>query len=362
MSDKMELLILFGGVSSEHEISRLSTAAVLNNINKDKYNVTKIGITRSGHWMMTEASPGEISDGSWEKREDNRNALVSPDRTVHGILIEESNGLFSRKHIDVVFPVMHGQNAEDGTMQGLLTIAGLPFVGPGTTASAASMDKAITKAMVRQDGNVEQADCYVSHKIAYERDKASEIKAINDYFNGRYPLFVKPANAGSSVGISKVKSAEELEKGLDDAFLVDNKLLVEETIIGREIEVAVLGNDDPQASCIGEIFAANEFYDYDAKYINGASRTEFVRDLPAETEQRVRDAAVTVFNVMGCKGMSRIDFFLKDDGTVILNELNTLPGFTSISMYPQLWGESGISYEKLIDRLIELALENKPCM
>lgn len=362
MEDKMELLILFGGVSSEHEISRLSTASVLNNINENKYNITQIGITKDGRWMLTNASPEEISDGSWETREDNRNAAVSPDRSVHGIIIEEDDGSLSRKRVDVVFPVMHGQNAEDGTMQGLLTLAGLPFVGPGTTASAASMDKAITKAMVRQDGNVDQADCYVSHKNIYEKDKSAEIKAIDDYFESKYPLFVKPANAGSSVGISKVKSIDELMKGLDDAFLVDNKLLVEETIVGREIEVAVLGNDNPQASCVGEIFAANEFYDYDAKYTNEASRTEFVRDLPAETEQKVRDAAVNVFNVMGCKGMSRIDFFLQDDGRVVLNELNTLPGFTSISMYPQLWGESGIPYGELIDRLIELALENKPCM
>lgn len=362
MEDKKELLVLFGGVSSEHEISRLSTASVLNNINEEKYNITKLGITPKGEWMLTDATSEQIRDGSWEKLESNRKAIISPDRSVHGILIEEPGGTLTKRYIDVVFPVMHGQNAEDGTVQGLMTLAGIPFVGPGTTSSAASMDKAITKAIVRQNGDVAQADCYVSHKNIYEADKDAEIRGINEYFEGKYPLFVKPANAGSSVGITKAKNMEELKKGLDVAFEVDNKLLVEETIVGREIEVAVLGNENPQASCIGEIFAANEFYDYDAKYTNEASRTEFVCDLPEETEQRVKDAALTVFNVMGCKGMARIDFFLQDDGRVVLNELNTLPGFTSISMYPQLWGESGIPYDQLIDRLIELALENKPCM
>lgn len=355
----MNLLVLFGGVSSEHDISRLSTASVLTHINRDKYDITTVGITKDGRWYYTEASGDEIADGSWENHESNKPAVISPDRGTHGLLIEEPDGTVTKKYIDVVHPVMHGQNAEDGTIQGILQIAGIPFVGPGVAASAAGMDKAITKAMVNQNGTVNQADTFVSLKNIYEEDKAAEMARINEYFGGRYPLFVKPANAGSSVGITKVKSADELEKGLDVAFAVDVKLLVEETIVGREIEVAVLGNEDPKASVIGEIFAANEFYDFDAKYTNAESKTAIVTDLPKEKEDEVRNAAITVYKVMGCKGLSRVDFFLQDDGKVVFNEINTLPGFTSISMYPQLWGATGIPYDELIDQLIQLALDNK---
>ena len=360
--DKLKLLILFGGVSSEHDISRKSTASVLNNINREKYEITTIGITRDGQWFLTEASPQAIEDGTWQEAEGNRRATVSPDRSVHGIIIEEPDGTFTRKYIDVVFPVMHGQNAEDGTLQGLLHIAGLSFVGPGPAASAAGMDKAITKAMVQQNGTVKQADTFVSHKRIYEMDKASQMAAVKEYFHDTYPLFVKPANAGSSVGITKVKGGDELEGAMDLAFQVDDKLLVEEAIVGREIEVAVLGNEDPQASCVGEIFAANEFYDFDAKYENAASRTGIVRDLTDEQIDIIRDKALTVYRIMGCKGLSRVDFFLTENGTVVFNEINTLPGFTSISMYPQLWSESGIPYDELIDRLIQLALDNKSGM
>lgn len=362
MEGKIELLILFGGVSSEHEISRLSTASVLSHINREKYSISTIGITKDGRWLLTDASAEEIGDGSWESRGDNRKASVSPDRAIHGITVEELDGSFSAKRMDVIFPVMHGQNAEDGTLQGLLQLSGVPFVGSGAASSAASMDKAITKAMVGQNGTVNQAKCFVSHKKRYDAGRQEEMKRITDFFGDRFPLFVKPANAGSSVGITKVKTADELEGALDTAFAIDIKVVVEEAIVGREIEVAVLGNDDPRASSIGEIFAANEFYDYNAKYENASSHTEIVRDLPEELSSRIRDAAIAVYNIMGCRGLARIDFFLESDGRVVFNELNTLPGFTSISMYPQLWEDSGVPYEELIDRLIELALENKPYM
>ena len=331
----------------------------MRNISKDKYDVTTLGITKDGQWFYTEATAEEIESGEWEKSEANKHAVLSPDRSTHGILIEEADGGLSKKFIDVIFPVMHGQNSEDGTMQGLLQLSGIPFVGPNTTSSAASMDKAITKAMVEQNGTVSQADCVVSHKTIYQQDKDAEMARINEYFGGRYPLFVKPANAGSSVGITKVKSNGALEAALDLAFEIDGKLVVEEAIVGREMEVAVLGNDDPKASCIGEIFAANEFYDYNAKYENAESRTAIVTDLPKAKEDEMRNAAVTVYKVMGCKGLARVDFFLQE-GTdrVVFNELNTIPGFTSISMYPQLWEASGIPYTELIDQLIQLALEN----
>lgn len=357
MKDKISLVILFGGVSSEHEVSCISAASVLDHIDRQKYHVSTIGITKEGNWFLTGSPIVNISDGSWEKDESNRRVLLAPDRSNGGFMAEEADGSLKALDADVVFPVLHGKNGEDGTMQGLLQIMGIPFVGSDTTSSSASMDKAITKAMVEKAGAASQAKCYVMHRNSYEAHKADEVKALTEFFGGKLPLFVKPANAGSSVGISKVKAEHEIEAALEKAFREDGKVVIEEAITGREIEVAVLGNDDPKASCIGEIFAANEFYDYDAKYINEGSKTDIVRDLPKEKEQEIRDTAVKVYETMGCSGLSRVDFFLEEGGRVVFNEINTLPGFTHISMYPKLWEESGIPYGKLIDELIRLALE-----
>lgn len=260
---------------------------------------------------MTGSPVINIGDGSWQSDKDNRRAFVVPDRSVGGIMIENADGTFETVKIDVVFPVLHGKNAEDGTMQGLLQIAGLPFVGPDTAASSASMDKATTKAMIEHGSDVEQAKCYVVHKNAYVKNGNAEIESIAEFFDNEMPLFIKPANAGSSVGISKAKQKEDLPAALKKAFDEDDKVLIEETITGREIEVAVLGNDDPKASCIGEIFAANEFYDYNAKYENNMSKTGIVRDLTPEKELEIREKAVKVYQTMGCEGLSRVDFSLK---------------------------------------------------
>lgn len=273
-----------------------------------------------------------------------------------GILIEDGDG-FRKIAIDVVFPVLHGKNGEDGTMQGLLQIASLPFVGADTTSSAESMDKAATKVMVKDAGGVYQADALIVYEKSYESDRKGEVSKIAEYFSGRFPLFVKPSNAGSSVGITKVKTEGGLEEALDTAFREDVKVVVEEGIDGREMEISVLGNRYPKASRIGEIFAANEFYDYNAKYENEASRTEIVTDLSPEKEQEMRDTAVRVYQIMGCRGLARVDFFLADDGRVVFNEINTLPGFTDISMYPKLWEATGIGYTELIDEFIRLAFE-----
>ncbi len=357
MTDRISVAVLFGGVSSEHEVSCVSASSVLSHINRDRYDINTIGITKEGNWFLTGSPVANISDGSWEEDENNRRAFIAPDRSVGGIMAETGNGSFEMLKIDVVLPVLHGKNGEDGTMQGLLQVAGIPFVGSGTAASAASMDKAMTKAIINQSGVVDQAKCCISHRSVYENDKYAETERITEFFQNTFPLFVKPANAGSSVGITKVKAAEALPAALELAFGEDDKVLVEETITGREIEVAVLGNESPRASCIGEIFAANEFYDYNAKYENSMSKTAVVRDLPLEKEEEIRSKAVKVYQTMGCAGLARIDFFLEENGRVVLNELNTLPGFTSISMYPKLWEESGLPYDKLIDELITLALE-----
>lgn len=356
MKKKLAVLVLFGGVSSEHEVSCASAESVLNNMDSEKYDIYTVGITKEGNWLLTGSTAVNIGDGSWKDKGDNKPVTISMDMRNKGILVREESGEYRPVHIDVVFPVLHGKNGEDGTMQGFLQIAGLPYVGPDTTASSASMDKAITKSMVEQAGGVNQAYATVVRKKVYEENRERELAGICEYFNDTFPLFVKPANAGSSVGISKVKSREELPEALNLAFNEDDKVVIEEAIIGREIEVAVLGNKEPKASCIGEIFAANEFYDYNAKYENEESKTAIVDDLDHEKELEVRNTAVKVFEIMGCCGLSRVDFFIKESGKVIFNEINTLPGFTSISMYPQLWEASGIPYEQLIDELIDLAL------
>jgi len=347
--DKKKVMLIFGGVSSEHEVSRTSAASVLSHINTEKYDIIKVGITKDGRWMQTEAEPFDIENGSWEEHESNKDVYLMPGAGFAGL------------DVDIVFPLLHGRNGEDGRMQGFLAIAGIPFVGSDSTASAACMDKAVTKAVIDQAEACDQAKCCVAHRGCDVEEAAS---VIDQFFDSKYPLFVKPANAGSSVGISKVKQKEGLPEALNVAFAEDNKAVVEEAIVGREIEVAVLGNEDPQASCIGEILSANEFYDYVAKYDNIGSVTSIVTDLPDSLQEQIRQTAVSIYEIMGCRGLARVDFFLKEgpsggynDGELVFNEINTMPGFTTISMYPQLWEASGIGYEELIDRLIELAEE-----
>ncbi len=361
MTYRKTILILFGGQSSEHEISRKSTASILENINSEKYDILKVGIKKDGTWLLTEASAEAIESGTWENHESNCPVNPALDHSRRLIFTESANSVY----IDVVFPVLHGRNGEDGTIQGLLQIAGLPFVGSDAKSSAACMDKAVTKALVNQAGVCEQAKCCVIHRGC---DEKNAVHMIDEFFSSEYPLFVKPANSGSSVGISKVGNPAELPEAIKIAFAEDDKILVEKAIVGREIEVAVLGNREssrgPEASCIGEIFAANEFYDYTAKYEDIGSRTAIVNDLPDTLEEKIKETAVSIYKVMGCDGMARVDFFLTPgpegsyhDGEVVFNEINTIPGFTKISMYPQLWEASGIPYDRLIDMLIELAIE-----
>lgn len=342
-------MLIFGGVSSEHEVSRTSAASVLDHIRADKYEIIKVGITKTGRWMQTEADSAAIADGSWEDDSSNKEIYLMPGVGFAGL------------EVDVVFPLLHGRNGEDGRMQGFLAIAGIPFVGSDSTASAACMDKAVTKAVVDQAEACDQAKCCVAHRGCDVQEAAG---VIDEFFDKTYPLFVKPANAGSSVGISKVKMREGLPEALQVAFAEDDKAVIEEAIVGREIEVAVLGNEDPQASCIGEIVSANEFYDYTAKYDDIGSVTSIVTDIPDRLQDQIRQTAVSIYEIMGCRGLARVDFFLRegpsggfDEGELVFNEINTMPGFTKISMYPQLWEASGIAYEELIDRLIELALE-----
>lgn len=352
----MNIAVIFGGKSPEHEISRRSAANVLRWLDKDKYEVSKIGITKKGRWYLTEAGYEEIEDGTWEQHDGNKQVCFPSDPVVHGMLIFETSDHASVKRIDVAIPVLHGAHGEDGDIQGLLNLSEIPYVGPGVAASANGMDKSITKKLVATTG-IRQADYVVINKHEYNADREKELARVKEKFGGSYTLFVKPASAGSSVGASGIKGEEELSTAVELALKYDSKALIEEKIVGREIEVAVLGNDAAEASDPGEIISAGEFYDYDSKYSNPESMTRIVKDLSREKIDDIRSKALQIYKVMDCKGLSRVDFFYTEDGEVVFNEINTLPGFTNISMYPVLWNNMGISGTELLGRLIDLALE-----
>ena len=351
---KLSVCVLFGGMSPEHEVSLRSAESVLNNIDKEKYNIFPVGITRKGDWILFRGSDySMLPGGQWMDYSENRRAAISPVRG-QGLLSFEGDCVV-REHIDVVFPVLHGENGEDGAMQGLLKLAGIPFVGPHVAASAVSMDKTLTK-LVADNAQIPQA----AWQLVRNCDLSNRMDHILDNLEGRfdYPMFVKPAGTGSSVGVSKATDRETLRTALLAAGSYDDKILVEEFIHGREIEVAVMGNDSPMASICGEIDSGAEFYDYDAKYITDTSVAYIPARIPEDVAEQVRDAAVKVYSAIGCKGLSRVDFFVTyEDNRLVFNEINTLPGFTSISMYPKLFAASGIPYSQLIDELLRLALE-----
>ena len=344
---KKTILVLFGGRSSEHEVSCVSAATVISNIDRERYDIHIVGITKEGRWLKV-ASVEQIQDGSWVQG--NSLAVLSPDTTEKALYVME-DGDVTKVTIDVAFPVLHGLNGEDGTVQGLFELAGIPYVGCGVLASAVSMDKLHTKVIV---------DALGISQAAYVAVRKEEIGETSAYEKSEeklgYPVFIKPSNAGSSRGVSKAATRQELIEGLKEAAKHDRKILVEETILGRELECAVLGDGDVAASGIGEVLAAAEFYDYEAKYHNAESQTVLSPELPEGKAEEIRQAAVRIFKAVDGQGLSRVDFFL-EHGTnrVVFNEINTLPGFTSISMYPMLWAEKGLDKPALIERLIGLA-------
>lgn len=350
---KINVGILFGGRSAEHEVSLQSAKNVIDAIDKEKYDVTLIGIDKTGQWYLNDRSQFLLNSNDPKHialNKTNKDVVLVPGAENQKLLCPSDRNISG--NIDVVFPILHGPYGEDGTVQGLLKLANIPFVGSGVLGSAVGMDKDVTKRLLR-DAGIPIAKFLVFHKWNQDDLNFDEISQ----FLG-LPLFVKPANAGSSVGVSKVKNAHQFKKAMEDAFQFDNKVLVEEFVEGREVECAVLGNQTPIASNVGEIIAQQEFYSYEAKYIdeNGA-----VLDIPAkisnEQVQIIQDLAIKTFKVLCCEGMARVDFFLSKDNKVIVNEINTIPGFTKISMYPKLWEVSGISYGELIDKLIVLALD-----
>lgn len=349
---KKKIAVLFGGQSSEHIVSCMSAVNVIENIDISRYELLLIGITEEGRWLKAESAE-DIRSGAW--RESRTEAVILPDATKKSAVLIDESGIQPEK-IDVVFPVLHGLYGEDGTVKGLLELAGIPYVGCGVLSSAVAMDKLYTKIIVNTLG-IRQADYVPVIGWRQETDKEAVLRRIEKRLG--YPIFVKPSNAGSSRGVSKAGNREELVKALDEAARHDYKILAEETIVGHEIECAVLGGgkEPVRASGVGEILAAAEFYDYEAKYFNEQSRTVINPVLPGNAAEQVREAAGKIFKAIDGFGLARVDFFVTDDGGVVFNEINTMPGFTAISMYPMLWEAEGLSKRQLIERLISLAFE-----
>jgi len=346
---KIKVGILFGGKSVEHEVSLQSARNVIEAIDRDKFDIVLIGINKDGQWLLNDsAEQFLIADSS------NESLSISGNQVA---LIPESGGnltsltnIQSHSTLDVVFPLLHGTYGEDGTIQGLLKLANVPFVGAGVLASAVGLDKDVAKRLLRDAG------IPVGQFIAIRSGDTIDTDHIIQQLG--LPLFVKPANLGSSVGIRKVKDAPFLYEAIEFAFLYDNKVLIEAYIQGRELECAVLGNRDPVASIVGEVKAHHDFYSYNAKYIDEHGATLIVpADISIDASNRLREIAIRTFKVLGCEGMARVDFFITEDGNILVNEINTIPGFTNVSMYPLLWQASGVSYSDLIGQLIQLAIE-----
>ncbi len=355
---KIKLGLIFGGRSGEHEVSLNSARSVYAAVNKDKYDVTLIGITKTGQWLLSDDAITALTADSTHGA-----AMLLPDPTEKALLKVSTDADVATRSVtpltelDVVFPVMHGTFGEDGAIQGLFEMADLAYVGSGVVGSAVGMDKSIFKA-VMQANNIPVLPYVNTTRTALNADAAQVMAEIEGALT--YPVFIKPANLGSSVGISKASNAAELEAGLIEAARWDRRIVIEQGVDAREIEVSVLGNDEPIASIAGEIAPKRDFYDYEAKYVSDDSDLIIPAELSEADMQSMRALAVDAYKAIDCAGLSRVDFLMdRNTDEVWINEINTLPGFTSISMYPKLWAASGIEYSELIDKLIELALERK---
>ena len=347
---KKSLCVVFGGRSPEHDISLKSVTSVIRNLDREKYDIHMLGITKEGKWLLYTGDPEKIEGGFWEQDEALlTKAIISPDTTDGGLIVFEENKTRIIK-LDCIFPVLHGEYGEDGTIQGLFEMSGIKYVGVGVAGSANSMDKTLSK-IIFQNAGIPQA----AWVTVLDTDNTDE-KIVEIEKELGYPCFVKPASTGSSVGVGKAGNREELKKALSFALTFGRKVLVEENIDGREVECAVLGNINAAASEVGEIVPEVEFYDFDAKYNSNTTKLDIPAILDEDIKNQIRAYAVKAFSAMDGMGLSRVDFFVRNgDNKVILNEINTLPGFTNISMYPKLWEASGIKYGDLLDKVIDLA-------
>lgn len=351
--DKIRLGIIFGGKSAEHEVSLQSAKNIIAALDQEKYEIVLIGMDKKGRWYLNQASQFLLNDHNprlIRLNKSNQEVALIPGEQSHQLFnLAEGRSLGK---IDVIFPVLHGPYGEDGTIQGLLKLANIPFVGAGVLGSAVGMDKDVMKRLLRDAG------LPIPRFLVCEQETREQLDFAELKRELGLPFFLKPANLGSSVGISKVKSAEDFKIALARARQFDNKIMIEEYIKGREIECSVLGNEQPIASLPGEILPQAEFYSYEAKYIDEqGALLDIPAQLPGDLVQKVQELAIKSFQVLCCRGMARVDFFLTEEDELIINEINTIPGFTRISMYPKLWEVSGLPYPDLIDRLIELALE-----
>ncbi|TYP49759.1 D-alanine--D-alanine ligase family protein [Thermosediminibacter litoriperuensis] len=351
--EKLKVGVVFGGQSGEYEVSLMSATSIINVMDKSKYDIVPIGITKDGRWHVFFGDVSKIQDGTWV--DEAVPAFLPPD-TSYKCAITLKDGIETRYYLDVIFPVLHGPHGEDGTVQGVFELMNIPYVSCGVGSSAVCMDKVFSKKLLKQEGLP-----VVDFKVFYKKDLPAGlmdmVAEVEKSFG--YPCFVKPANLGSSVGVTKAHDREELKNAILHAAEFDRKLLVERFIPAREIECAVLGNDDPVASLPGEIIPSEEFYSYIAKYFDGGkSKLLIPAPLATEETEKIRDLAVRAYKALDCTGMARVDFLLsKVTGIIYINELNTIPGFTNISMYPKMWEASGLPYKELIDKLIGLAIE-----
>lgn len=361
MAKKMKIGILFGGKSGEHEVSIVSAMSVAKALDKNKYDVTMIGIDKTGRWVLPdEQTLLEFQNNPrlLQLKNLKESLGVLPYEGSKQIVSANSNQQIAMpEKFDVIFPVLHGTYGEDGTIQGLLELSNIPYVGSGVLGSSLGMDKDLAKRVFSAAG-IPVVPWLTIRKIDYVKNQKGIIEQAEKEFG--YPYFVKPANMGSSVGVHKVKSREDASEKLRDAFLYDTKILIEKAISARELEVSVLGNHEPKASIVGEIIPTHEFYSYEAKYIdeNGAHLKIPAENLSQNQAEKIQNFAVKAFQSIECRGLGRVDFFLdKNSGEIFLNEINTIPGFTSISMYPKLWAATGLQYPQLLDELIHLAIE-----
>ena len=354
MTRKTRVGILFGGKSAEHEVSLQSAKSIVDAIDKSKYDVILIGIDKAGQWYLNDASTFLLNADNPK--------LIALNKSNEGITLVPGaandknlmslSGAGAVGAADVLFPVLHGPYGEDGAMQGLFKLANIPFVGAGVLGAAVSMDKDVMKRLLKA-ANIPTPNC-----VAFKKYDQRNLTFDNIAAKLGFPCFIKPANLGSSVGISKVENENQFKSATADAFQYDNKIIIEEFIAGREVECSVLGNQDPIASIPGEVITKHSFYSYDAKYIDEKGADLCIpAELPQDITKQVQDLAIKTFKTLCCEGMARVDFFVTKDGKVFVNELNSIPGFTKISMYPKLWEASGVPYTELIDRLIQLALE-----
>ncbi|TXR53011.1 D-alanine--D-alanine ligase [Reinekea thalattae] len=356
MSKKIKVGLVFGGRSAEHQVSLQSAQSILSAIDSDKFEVVKIGISAEGTWLLNDSADVFLNG------DDPENIALAETAKPVALVAGESNGALkpltettvnNSTSLDVLFPILHGPYGEDGSIQGLAKLANIACVGSGILSSSVGMDKDFTKRILIQAG-IAVAD-FMTLKSAYFTE--DDVQRIEATFN--YPVFIKPANMGSSIGVSCAHNREQLLDAIQSAFKYDKKLLVEQAIKGRELECAVLGNDHPRASVVGEIIASDGFYDYESKYIDAnAAKLSLPADISEQLSERIQQTSLAVFKALECRGMARVDMFVTDDEQIIINEVNTLPGFTKISMYPNLWAASGLSYTDLISELIELAIED----